>query len=336
MKSYYFLFALLLPGIGFAQNNHQNKEAEQIIITKKGAADGKMNIVVDGDKITVNGKPAGDDASADISVKRKKIKDLDMYNDEGQWNRGRSFNNNFGDNWQQMPAPNKAMLGVVTRKTEDGVAVVNVSEASAAAKAGLKEGDIITKIDGNTIKAPDELSAAVKDKNPGDKISITYTRDGKSFTTSAILTKWKAPQNNMYFDQGNGNSYSMPPMDLNELFRQLPNQGQNGNRSFRFYGSPDFETADNSPKIGIRIQDLGKENGVKILDVEKGSDADKAGLRSGDVIKEINGHPVTTTENAGRALREDRKSSIEFKINRNGKNQTIALSRSSRIKTADL
>ena len=35
MKSYYFLFALLLPGIGQAQSDNRNKEAEQIIITKK-------------------------------------------------------------------------------------------------------------------------------------------------------------------------------------------------------------------------------------------------------------------------------------------------------------
>ncbi|ANH83381.1 signaling protein [Niabella ginsenosidivorans] len=332
MRSYYFLFALLLPGFGWAQSDNQNKEAEQIIITKKGTADGRMNIVVDGDKVTVNGKPVDTDKDADISVQRKKIKDLDVYNDDdGQFGRGRSFNN-FNGTWQQMPAPNKAMLGVVTQKTDDGVTVINVTGESAADKAGLKEGDIITQVDGTTITTPDGLSSAIKDKDPGDKVSITYKRDGKTFTTSATLTKWKAPEGNGYFNQGNGNTFSMPPMDLNELFRQMPNQGRN--RNYRFYSYPDMDS--DSPKIGIRIQELDKGDGVKILEVEKGSDADKAGLKSGDIIKEINGRTINSTDNAGRVIRDNRKSSLEFKINRNGHNQTITVTQPSRIKTADL
>ncbi|HEX7755722.1 MAG TPA: PDZ domain-containing protein [Niabella sp.] len=331
MKSYYFLFALLLPGIGQAQSDNRNKEAEQIIITKKGTVDGKMNIVVDGDRVTVNGKPAYADKDADISVQRKKIKDLDVYND-GQSGRSRSFNN-FNDTWQQMAAPNKAMLGIMTQKTDDGATVVNVTEESAADKAGLKEGDVITQIDGKAITTPDGLSAAIKDKNPGDKVSITYKRDGKTLTTTATLSKWKAPESSGSFNQGNG-SFSMPPMDLNEIFRQLPNQGRNGNRNYRFYSYPDMES--DSPKIGIRIQDLDKGDGVKILDVEKGSAADKAGLREGDVIKEINGRAITSTDNAGRAIRDNKKTSLQFQINRNGRNQTITLTQSPRIKTADL
>ncbi|WP_018630509.1 PDZ domain-containing protein [Niabella aurantiaca] len=328
MKSYYVLFALLMPAMGFAQNRNQNKEAEQIIITKKGAADGRMNIVIDGDNITVNGKPADTEKDADITVKRKKIKDLDVYNENGFSDRARSFNMN-GGNWQAMPTPNKAMLGVVTQKTDDGVTVMNVSEESAADKAGLKEGDIITAVDGKEIDAPDELSAAIKDKDPGDKVSISYKRNDKSYTTEATLTKWKAPDN----FGGNGSYFSSPGIDFNDLMRRLPNQG-NGNRNFRFYGSPDWES--NTPRIGIRIQDLEKGEGVKILDVDKGSDADKAGLKNGDIVKEINSQAVNNTDQASRLIRGSRKASIDFKISRNGKSQQITVTQSARIKTADL
>ncbi|MGJ7033506.1 PDZ domain-containing protein [Niabella hirudinis] len=329
MKSYYILLALLLPAMGFAQDRNQNKEAEQIIITKKGKSDDKMTIVVDGDRVTVNGKPADTD---NITVKRKKIKDLDRYNEEGSFGPGRNFNAFGGNNIQAMPAPNKAMLGVVTQKTDDGVAVVNVSEESAADKAGLKEGDIITAVDGKKIDAPDELSAAIKDKNPGDKVSIAYKRDGKSYTSQAILTKWKAPDS-MGFNGGGGNSFSGPGIDFNDLMRQLPNQG-NGNRNFRFYGAPSMESA--SPKIGIRIQDLEKGNGVKIIDIDKGSDADKAGLKNGDIITGINSQEVNNTDQASRAIRGSRKASLEFRISRNGKSQTLTVTQSARIKTADL
>lgn len=331
MKAHYVLLALLLPTMGFAQNRNQNKEAEQIIITKKGATDGPMNIVIDGDKVTVNGRRVDADKEADITVKRKKIKDLDVYNEEGFQDRGRSFN--FNMNGERGLAPNKAMLGVVTQKTDDGVTVVNVSEESAADKAGLKEGDIITAVDGKKIDAPDELSAAIKDKNPGDKVSIAYKRDGKSYTSQATLTKWKAPDT-MDLNRGGGNSFSVPDIDFNDLMRQLPNQQGNGNRNFRFYGAPAMES--NAPKIGIRIQDLEKGEGVKILDVDKGSDADKAGLKSGDIIREINNQEVNNTDQASRAIRGTRKASLEFRISRNGKSQTLTVTQSARIKTADL
>ncbi|WP_300600121.1 PDZ domain-containing protein [Niabella sp.] len=331
MRSYYFLLALLIPALGFAQNRNQNKEAEQIIITKKGVANDPMNIVIDGDKITVNGKRVDTDKEADITVKRKKIKDLDVYNEGGLSDRGRSFNFNM-DRAGGM-APNKAMLGVVTQKTDDGVTVMNVSEESAADKAGLKEGDIITAVDGKKIEAPDELSAAIKGKNPGDKVSISYKRDNKSYTAQAILTKWKAPDT-MGLNLGKGNSFSAPDFDFNDLMRQLPNQQGGVNRNFRFYGNPGFEP--NSPKIGIRIQDLDKGDGVKIVDVDKGSDADKAGLKSGDIVKEINNQPVNGTDQASRLIRGNRKPSLDFKISRNGKSQSVTVTQSARIKTADL
>lgn len=334
MKAYYILLALLVPGLGFAQSSNQNGEAEQIIITKKGAADGKMNIIVDGDKVTVNGQPIDDNKDAPITVKRRKIKDMDVFNDDLQIRRGRSFSvpgNNF-----QMQAPNKAMLGVVTQKQEDGVAVVNVNEESAAEKAGLKAGDIITKIDGKIISAPDELSAAIKDKNPGDKVSITYKRDGKTNTATASLTKWEAPKG-MDFNMG-GDAGNMP-MDLNELFRQMPNMapdGRNNNRNFRFYSTPqrNFNTA--GPKIGIRVQELEKGDGVKVIDVENNSSAEKSGVKTGDIIKEINGNSIKSTGDASRELRNSRGVSLDLKITRNGKTQTINILQESKIKTADL
>lgn len=332
MKSYYVLFALLMPALGFAQNRNQNKEAEQIIITKKGASDGPVNIVIDNDKITVNGKVVDADKDANITVKKRKIKDLDVYNEDGPFGRTRSFNGFGGNNWQEMSAPNKAMLGVLTQKTEEGVTVQNVSEESAADKAGLKEGDIITEVDGQAIETPDALSAAIKDKNPGDKVSISYKRDNKTYTTQATLSKWKAPAT-MGFGRGGAESFSAPNIDFNDLMRQLPNQN-GGNRNFRFYGNPGFES--NGPRIGIRIQDLDKGDGVKILDVDKGSDADKAGLKSGDIVKEINGQPANGTDQASRLIRANRKPSLDFKINRNGKSQSITVTQSARIKTADL
>ena len=57
-----------------------------------------------------------------------------------------------------------------------------------AAKAGLKAGDVITKFDGRTITTAEELIVAIRAKNVGDKVELTYTRNGVSATATVVLS----------------------------------------------------------------------------------------------------------------------------------------------------
>ena len=60
-----------------------------------------------------------------------------------------------------------------------------------AAKAGLKAGDLITKFDGRTITSAEELIVAIRAKSVGDKVELTYSRNGVSASASVILTAGK-------------------------------------------------------------------------------------------------------------------------------------------------
>jgi putative serine protease PepD len=60
-----------------------------------------------------------------------------------------------------------------------------------AAKAGLKAGDVIIKFDGRTISSADELIVAIRAKNVGDKVELTYTRNSVSATTTVVLDAGK-------------------------------------------------------------------------------------------------------------------------------------------------
>jgi serine protease Do len=73
-----------------------------------------------------------------------------------------------------------AMLGVVTEEVEGGVKVTELTDESAAKKAGIKEGDIITKIGDTKIEDPDQLSETVRKHKPGEKVAITLLRIKKS------------------------------------------------------------------------------------------------------------------------------------------------------------
>jgi putative serine protease PepD len=60
-----------------------------------------------------------------------------------------------------------------------------------AAKAGLKAGDVIIKFDGRTISSAEELIVAIRAKNVGDKVELTYTRNSVSATITVVLDAGK-------------------------------------------------------------------------------------------------------------------------------------------------
>ncbi|OQP59160.1 serine protease [Niastella vici] len=72
-------------------------------------------------------------------------------------------------------------------KDDGGVYVMSVKDGSAAMTAGIKKGDVITKINGTPIVRGADLIGQIATYRPGDKISLTYQREGKEYTSSLIL-----------------------------------------------------------------------------------------------------------------------------------------------------
>ena len=71
--------------------------------------------------------------------------------------------------------------------TVNGIYVAEVSADGAAAAAGLKEGDVITAIDGKTIEKFGQLQELLVNHRPGDKVTVTYVRDKKKHTVQITL-----------------------------------------------------------------------------------------------------------------------------------------------------
>lgn len=74
---------------------------------------------------------------------------------------------------------------------EKGVAILEVSSSSPAEKAGLKKGDIITKLEKEEISSVAELRYELYKHNPGDKVTVTYNRNGKELTSEVTLEESK-------------------------------------------------------------------------------------------------------------------------------------------------
>ncbi len=81
-------------------------------------------------------------------------------------------------------------LGVSVADAENGGALVsNVTANSAAAKAGLQQGDVITQVDGKAIDDANDLVAAVQSGTVGQKMTLDFTRDGAKKQVTVTLSE---------------------------------------------------------------------------------------------------------------------------------------------------
>lgn len=87
----------------------------------------------------------------------------------------------------QLHALDENMASYFSGANTGAALVIKVVDESAAAKAGIKAGDVITALDGETIEEPDDLIVALEEYEEGDEVSIEYIRKGKKASAKATL-----------------------------------------------------------------------------------------------------------------------------------------------------
>lgn len=151
--------------------------------------------------------------------------------------------------------------------TMEGIYVAKITEESAAEEAGLKEGDVITAIDGKEVNKMAELQEILAKKRPGDKVTVTYLRDKKKATKSVTLKNEK------------GNTQVVKKADLDVLggnFRAITdNQKQQYN-------------------IGY---------GLEVLKVNAGR-LKNAGITKGFIIQRVNDNAIKSIDDLQEAVKE--------------------------------
>ncbi len=176
-------------------------------------------------------------------------------------------------------------------KEEHGVEITRVEEGSPAEKAGLKKGDVVLEYNGQRVEGTEQFVRMVRETPSGRQVKLVISRNGAS-QTLAVTTATRrgisvAPR------------ITIPPIEIPEI--QIPDVPRS-NMSWR------------SSMLGVEAESVegqlaeyfGVKEGVLVRSVMKGSSAEKAGMKAGDIIVKVGDTRVATPREVSSAIRSQR------------------------------
>lgn len=322
------------------------KETQEVIIRKKGDKDTKVTVEITGDKVLINGKPLVEFNEEGVTINNRKMivrdgnkimmdfdgKMLDLHDKLKELDGLKNFEFHFDDDEMNFgEGKGYTYMGVNTEKTAEGLKITTVTKGSPAEKAGLQKDDVIYQIDDAKVESKQALTEMIRAKKAGDKVKVHFTRDGKKKDEKLVLGTQKNSISKTF-------SYTMPDGAMKSLSipRTPRAPGMMYGDDFMFDGNG-MNSFERRHKLGLKIQDTEEGNGVKVLDVETASAAAAAGLMKDDVITEIGGVKVNTTDDAREQLQENKeKATYNMKAKRNGAEMSFNIKLPKKLKTANL
>lgn len=207
---------------------------------------------------------------------------------------------------------------------ERGVLLGRIVPDSPAAKAGLKDNDVITEINGQRVEGEAQFRRMIHEIPAGRSAQFTVWRDGKAQSINVTLGK-SEERGNMWFKTApRAFSFQLPKVEIPEL-APMPGMDWNGG-----------VLAGAHPRLGIDAEDLSGQfgtyfgapegEGVLVREVNSGSPAEKAGVKSGDVITTLNGERIRSLGDLREKLaakREDK--TVKLGVLRNKSEMTITV-----------
>lgn len=175
---------------------------------------------------------------------------------------------------------------------ERGVVLSSIVPDSPAAKAGLKENDVVTEINGQRVEGAAQFRRMIREIPAGRAAQITVWRDGRAQTISVTLGKAEERRHSLRMvnpapGAPGSFTFTMPDIPIG------PSMEWNGTMMMG-----------GQPRLGIDAEDLNGQlgsffgapdgEGILVREVNPGSAAEKGGLKAGDVITSVNGERVRT------------------------------------------
>jgi serine protease Do len=229
-------------------------------------------------------------------------------------------------------------LGVETREVttdkakefklpaERGVVLGKIVPDSPAAKAGLKENDVVTEINGQRVEGAAQFRRMVHEIPAGRSIQLTVWRDGRSQSLSVTLGKSEDRRRFMKMPAPTPGTFTFRMPDMPEI-PAIPSMEWNGG-----------VLAGGNPRLGIDAEDLNGQlgvffgapdgEGILVREVNSGSPAEKAGVKAGDVITSLNGERIRSVGELREKLsgkRDEKDRTVKLGVVRNKSAVTLTV-----------
>ena len=211
-------------------------------------------------------------------------------------------------------------LSALNLKEEKGVEVTMVDQDAPAGKAGMKEHDVILTLNGAEVESVEQLRRMIREVPPGRVVTLGLSRNGQPLTVKVQLGDRRKAFG--YSSNQNFATVEIPPIP------PIPS-------------IPDIDmpisivVVHSSHRSGLLVENLtpqlgdffGTKNGEGVLvrSVEKGTPAERAGFRAGDVIVRVNGDRIADASDFSHALSSRKDNAVSVSVIREKREQTITL-----------
>ena len=174
----------------------------------------------------------------------------------------------------------------------DGVVIKSILDESPAAKSDLKPGDVITAVEGKPVSTAQQLKNEIRGKKIGASVTLDVHRFGRNIKVKVKPEAW--------------------PDEFGQVATRRKPAPEDKTGSFGL--TVETVTRDLAEQYG-----LGKVEGLLVTEVERGSAAEREGIKAGDVITEVNGKAVTTPKQFHQAVKQaDPKKGVMILFNSRG------------------
>jgi serine protease Do len=229
-----------------------------------------------------------------------------------------------------------------------GVLIADVADGSPAALGGMKRGDILIRLEGNTMDSAEELTGAVRRRSPGDRVALSVWRDGREVPLrvelgerpDTVLERRIVRRDDEGEDATEAPEAPPAPASPKAPKRlELRWQGEDSDEPI-VITMPDadelqrhLEIVTARPRLGVELQDLDEElgayferpdgRGVLVTRVIKDTPAARAGMKAGDVIIELDGKSVDDAAELRRELADKEAGAVRVTVLRKGQRQSF-------------
>ncbi len=214
-------------------------------------------------------------------------------------------------------------LSALKLKEEKGVEVTMVDQDAPAGKAGIKEHDVILTMNGTAVESGAQLRRMIHETPSGRLVTLGLSRDGQAVTVKLQLAD---KHKEFAFAKPGDVHLQIPEIHIPDI--DIP--------------SMNMVVVTSSARSGLMVENITPQlgeffgvkngNGVLVRSVEKGSRAEKAGFRAGDVIVKVNSQSVHDTSDFSHAVRSREGNSVNVGVMRDRKEQNLTLSLPERSK----